>query len=443
MNMNTKSILTTAIAAAFALSGLAQAQDTSTTTQDDPIVTPAPEAQADTAPAQEPAADQATGDTAAEQPATDEAATEEPAAEPSTDEAATDQSAAEPETDEAASDEPAADEPAVEADQAATDAPEATEEPAAEPETAETDENMAEEPDVAAEEVTPDAENAPESAESETGTEEESATETEVATDSPAEEDEDVGVAEAEDHGGDHSTPHIENIDFSFDGPFGAYDVNQLQRGLQIYTEVCSACHGLKYVALRTLGDETGPNLPEDQVNEYAKQWDVFDAELDDTRAATPVDHFPASNLENAPDLSLMAKKRAAFHGPYGLGINQFLKGTGGPEYITAILTAYTGETKEQAGTTFYENTAFPGGWIAMAPPLSDELVEFADDHENDTHHLAEDVSAFLMWTAEPKLGARKQAGFAGVVFLTLLSVLLYLTNKRLWAPIKHRREQD
>lgn len=232
---------------------------------------------------------------------------------------------------------------------------------------------------------------------------------------------------------------HIENIDFSFDGPFGSYDVNQLQRGLQIYTEVCSACHGLKFVALRTLGDEGGPSLPEDQVIEFSKQFDVYDPDLDDTRSATPVDHFPGSNLENAPDLSLMAKKRAAFHGPYGLGINQFLKGTGGAEYIAALMTSYTGEEKEQAGTTFYENTAFPGGWISMAPPIEDEQVEFIDGHANDAHHLAEDVSAFLMWTAEPKLGARKQAGFAGVLFLTLLSVLLYLTNKRLWAPIKHK----
>ena len=234
---------------------------------------------------------------------------------------------------------------------------------------------------------------------------------------------------------------HVENVDFSFDGPFGTYDVNQLQRGLQIYTEVCAACHGLEYVALRTLADEGGPNLPEDQVRAYAEQFEVFDPELDDFRAATPVDHFPASNIETAPDLSLMAKKRAGFHGPYGLGINQFLKGMGGPEYITALLTGYTGEEKTQAGVTLYENTIMPGGWIAMAPPLDDELVEFEDGHANDLHHLAEDVSAFLMWTAEPKLGARKQAGFAGVVFLTLLSVLLYLTNKRLWAPVKYGRK--
>ncbi len=232
---------------------------------------------------------------------------------------------------------------------------------------------------------------------------------------------------------------HVENIPFSFDGPFGSYDQNQLQRGLQVYTEICSACHGLKFVPLRTLGDEGGPDLPDDQVRAYAEFYEVFDAELDDFRTATPSDHFPGSNLENAPDLSLMAKARAGFHGPYGLGINQLMNGIGGPEYITALLTGYTGNDKEEAGAILYENTIFPGGWIAMAPPLYGEDVEFADGHANDLQHLAEDVSAFLMWTAEPKLVARKQAGFVGVMFLTILSVLLYLTNKRIWAPVKGR----
>ncbi|SLN39359.1 Cytochrome c1 precursor [Roseovarius albus] len=234
---------------------------------------------------------------------------------------------------------------------------------------------------------------------------------------------------------------HIHDVDFSFEGPFGKFDQNQLQRGLQIYTEVCAACHGLQYVPFRTLGDEGGPHLPEDQVRAYAEQnFETFDNELDDTRPAKPADHFPGSNIAEAPDLSLMAKARAGFHGPYGTGINQLVKGMGGPEYIASLLTGYTGETKEEAGTTFYENTAFPGGWIAMAPPLAGEDVEFADGHSNELHHEAEDISAFLMWTAEPKMMARKQAGLSGVIFLTVLTVLLYLTNKRIWAPIKGKK---
>ncbi|MCW8843850.1 MAG: cytochrome c1 [Rhodobacteraceae bacterium] len=231
---------------------------------------------------------------------------------------------------------------------------------------------------------------------------------------------------------------HVHDVDFSFEGPFGKFDQNQLQRGLQVYTEVCSACHGMRYVPIRTLADEGGPHLPADQVRAYAEQtFEVFDAELDDYRPAKPTDHFPEGGDPNAPDLSLMAKARAGFHGPYGTGINQLFKGMGGPEYIVSILTGYTGEEKEEAGTTYYENTAFPGGWIAMAPPLYGEDVEFADGHSNELHHEAEDLAAFLMWAAEPKMMARKQAGFVGVLMLTLLASLLFLTNKKLWAPVK------
>ena len=92
---------------------------------------------------------------------------------------------------------------------------------------------------------------------------------------------------------------------------------------------------------IRSLGDEGGPHLPEDQVFAYAEFYEVFDADLDDFRPAKPTDHFPESQLENAPDLSLMAKGRAGFHGPYGLGINQLMKGMGGPEYIATLLTSY------------------------------------------------------------------------------------------------------
>jgi ubiquinol-cytochrome c reductase cytochrome c1 subunit len=233
---------------------------------------------------------------------------------------------------------------------------------------------------------------------------------------------------------------HVHDFAFPHEGPFGTYDQMQLQRGLQIYTEICSACHGLQYVPLRTLADPGGPQLPEDQVRAYAAQFEIFDPEIDDFRPRVPTDHFPHSNLENAPDLSLMAKARKGFSGPYGTGINQLFRGVGGPEYIASLLTGYTGEEKEEAGTIFYENTAFPGGWIAMAPPLYDGAVEFIDGSPNSLEALAVDVAAFLTWTAEPKMMARKQAGFTAVIFLTVLSVLLYLTNKRLWADVKGKK---
>ncbi|MFG6518003.1 cytochrome c1 [Sulfitobacter sp. 1A13496] len=472
-------LLSAVVTLGLALPGTAVlAQDTAT--EEELLTTPAetPEAEAETAPVEESVAEEAPAEEAPgeEAPAEAEAADVEaeaeaaPAEEPAIEAAPAEEAA----TEEAPAEEVATEEEAPADDVATEEVPAAEEAPAEEAAVAEeapaeapaTEEAAAEE---APEEVSAeDASEAPaeevEATDEVQSTAEENA-ENEVIVEDDVDgqahaEDPNVGVMETDDHGeahaaddhgdedghGDdahdsHATPHIDNIDFSFDGPFGGYDVNQLQRGLQIYTEVCAACHGLEYVAMRTLADESGPNMPEEQVIEYAKGYDVYDAELDDTRPGTPVDHFPGSNLPNAPDLSLMAKKRAAFHGPYGLGINQFLKGIGGPEYITALLTGYTGEEKEQAGTVLYENTVFPGGWIAMAPPLSDELVEFADEHANDVQHMAEDVSAFLMWTAEPKLGARKQAGFAGVVLLGLLSVLLYLTNKKLWAPVKNRRK--
>lgn len=236
----------------------------------------------------------------------------------------------------------------------------------------------------------------------------------------------------------------VTDVDFSFEGPFGRFDEAQLQRGLQVYTEICAGCHGLQYVPLRTLGDHGGPHFSEEEVFAYAEQnFEVFDPELDDFRAATPTDHFPGSQLENAPDLSLMAKKRAGFSGPHGSGINQLFKGMGGPEYIYSLLTKYTGEEKEEAGSLFYENKAYPGGWIAMGPPLWGEDVEYADGSPNDIESIAKDVSAFLMWTAEPKMMDRKHAGLAGVVLLSVLSVLLYLTNKRLWAPIKGKSKSS
>jgi ubiquinol-cytochrome c reductase cytochrome c1 subunit len=211
----------------------------------------------------------------------------------------------------------------------------------------------------------------------------------------------------------------------------------QLQRGLKVYTEICAACHGLKYVPLRTL-ESLG--YSEEQVIAYAEQFEVFDPELDDFRPAKPTDHFPENNGVGAPDLSMMAKGRAGFHGPYGTGISQLVNGMGGAEYIASLLAGYTGEQKTEAGATLYENTAFPGGWISMAPPLYGEDVDFDDGHANDIVSQSKDVAAFLMWAAEPKMMERKQAGFVGVFFLIILSVLLYLVNKRIWAPIKGRK---
>ena len=256
----------------------------------------------------------------------------------------------------------------------------------------------------------------------------------------------------------------ITDYAFPFEGPFGSYDQMQLQRGLQVYTEICAACHGLELVAFRNLADDGGPHLPDDQMRAYAEFYEVFDQSLfdgeGDFRTATPADHFPGSSLSSAPDLSLMAKARAGFHGPYGTGLNQLFKGMGGAEYIASLLTGYHEEPEcalEGEPMDGFYNVAFaaggypescidekgkhmvPGSWIAMSQPLYGDDVVFADGHSTELEDVAQDVAAFLMWTAEPKLVARKQAGLTGVIFLTVLSVLLYLTNKRLWAPHKNK----
>lgn len=233
----------------------------------------------------------------------------------------------------------------------------------------------------------------------------------------------------------------ITDYAFSFEGPFGVYDRNQLQRGLQVYTEACSSCHGLQYVPLRTLADRNGPELPEDQVRAYSAMFEIQDPVTGDWRPAEPTDHFPPSMLETAPDLSLMAKARVGFEGPYGLGINQFFRGIGGAEYIASFLTGFTGEEDFQAGTLFYENAAYDG-WVSMAPVLFEGLVEYADGTPATEEQMAQDVAAFLMWAAEPKLVERKRAGFTGVLFLTVLASLLYLSNKRLWAPVKRKAKE-
>lgn len=234
---------------------------------------------------------------------------------------------------------------------------------------------------------------------------------------------------------------HVEDVAFSFEGPMGAFEPEQLQRGLQVFNEVCSACHGMKFVSFRALGEHGGPGYDEEQVKAIAATYEVADKEGEpgDTRPGTPSDKFPANTGAGAPDLSLMAKARAGFHGPAGLGISQLMNGIGGPEYIFSLLTGYTGEEKTMAGSTLYENHTFPGGWISMSPPLSEGAVEYQDGTPATVEQMAEDVSAFLMWAAEPKMHDRKAAGLRNFLYIAFLAVLLYLTNKKLWAAVKKK----
>ena len=453
MTLRTKT-LTAVAALTISVAGFAMAQDGATTASPEQQPETAQTAPSGEAATQEAASeDAASEDAEAEEPAAEDAAAQEPAAEE------------EPAADTPAAEEPAAEEPAAEEaeapaaedaaeeDQAADAAPDET---VAEEEAAETlpadesadqpeaEEEVQDEPapatDETAAEETEAQQEQPAGADAETAVEAESAEEPTVAEDSAAEDEEHAAEAEAEEHG--DGGGHIEDISFSFEGPFGKYDQFQLQRGLQVYTEVCSACHGMKFVSIRSLADEGGPALPEDQVRAYAAGLaEITDEETGEDRPRLPTDHFPTvSGMGMGPDLSLMAKARAGFHGPYGTGLSQLFNGIGGPEYIHALLVGYTGEEIEQAGSIFYGNTAFPSGAISMPPPLSEDLVTYEDGTPATVDQMARDVSAFLMWTAEPKMMDRKMVGLVSVLFLIVLTALLYLTNKRLWAPHKHKK---
>ena len=266
---------------------------------------------------------------------------------------------------------------------------------------------------------------------------------------------------------------HIEDVSFSYEGPFGTFDRHQLQRGFQVFHEVCAACHGLRYLSFRELGSESGPAFPEEQVKAIAALYEVPDEEgaPGDTRPGKPFDKFPANTAADAPDLSLMAKARAGFHGPYGSGLSQLFNGIGGAEYIHAIMTGYH-EPPECAADSAIEgsyNVAFapggfpdsckdekgrhtvPGSWIAMPAPLSEGLVTYAmhggeEGHGEAAHapeasveQMAEDISAFLMWAAEPKLVERKESGLRNILWLAGLTIMLYFTNKALWAKVKRK----
>ena len=258
----------------------------------------------------------------------------------------------------------------------------------------------------------------------------------------------------------------VTDVSFSFEGPFGTYDKYQLQRGFQVYQAVCSGCHGLKYLAFRDLGRSDGPAFPAEQIKAIAAQYTIIDPDHEDgERPGLPSDLFPANDSAGAPDLTLMAKARAGFHGPSGLLINQFFKGIGGPEYIYSILTGYNGKDEEVAGSTLYGNNTMGGGLISMAPPLYEDVAEDydiayaafnadgssveegGDDHHGSAYHapeptmeqMAEDVAAFLMFAAEPAMTERKVAGLRNLLMLLLLAVLLYYTNKKLWASVKRK----
>jgi ubiquinol-cytochrome c reductase cytochrome b/c1 subunit len=246
---------------------------------------------------------------------------------------------------------------------------------------------------------------------------------------------------------------------WSFWGPFGLYDTGQLQRGFKVYREVCQACHGLKLVALESLAWPGGPGFSEEQVKAIAAEYKVK-AEPNEQgevveRPGRPADHFPppfpneqAARFANGgalpPDMSLLAKARTFERGfPWFIfdAFTQYVEE--GPDYIHGILTGYGDAPpgfKMPSPNSSY-NKYFPGHAIGMPKPLSDGQVSYSDGAKETVDQYAKDVSAFLMWAAEPHLDARKRIGLQVFIFLIVLSVLLYFTKKKIWHEIEKPRE--
>lgn len=240
---------------------------------------------------------------------------------------------------------------------------------------------------------------------------------------------------------------------WSFAGPFGAYDKGQLQRGLKVYKEVCSACHGMHLVAFRNLSDL---GYSEAQVKAFAAEYQIpkmgDDGEMAD-QPGLPSDYFP-SPFPNAlaaaaanggaapPDFSLIAKARGVTRGFPQFVLDIF---TGyqesGPDYIYSLLTGYNHEPPagvDIAEGTHYNPYFLNGFSLAMAQPIQDDQVTYEDGAPQTVDQYAHDVSAFLMWAAEPHLEARKKTGFRVMAFMLIFGAMVYMVKRRVWSKIEH-----
>ena len=225
-------------------------------------------------------------------------------------------------------------------------------------------------------------------------------------------------------------------VNWSFKGITGKFDRASLQRGFQIYKEVCSSCHSMKYLSYRNLSESGGPEFTEEQVKAIAANFEVTDGPNSDgemfTRPAKLSDKFvmPFANVKAAqaanggaypPDMSVLAKARS-----------------GGVDYIYSVLLGYedppSGVTLEDG---VYYNKYMYGNNIKMSEPLSDGLVEYSDGTIASKEQMAKDVTTFLMWTAEPHLEARHKMGFKAILYLIILTVLVYFSMKKIWSGIE------
>jgi cytochrome c1 len=240
-----------------------------------------------------------------------------------------------------------------------------------------------------------------------------------------------------ETHSSSHG-PKIAPRSWSFGPPFGTFDNAQLQRGFQVYRDICAGCHSMRLLSYRNLGEPGGPEFSQKAVEALASKVQITDGPDDkgqmfqrpgraSDRFRSPYPNEQAARASNQgalpPDLSVIAKARP-----------------GGPDYIYALLTGYR-EPPEgvELSKGMHYNAAFPGHQIAMPQLLRDDSVRYTDGTEKTLDNYARDVAAFLMWAAEPKLEERHRLGLRVMIFLLALAVIMYLAKRVVWAPL-HRQ---
>ena len=226
--------------------------------------------------------------------------------------------------------------------------------------------------------------------------------------------------------------------DWSFKGLFGKFDRGSLQRGYQVYTEVCAACHSMQYLSYRNLAEQGGPEFTEEEAKAIAANFEVLDGPNSEgemfTRPAKLSDKFvmPYANDEEAksanggaypPDMSVLVKARK-----------------GGADYVYSLLLGYEDPPSGiKLDDGVYYNKYMYGNKIKMPAPLADDLVEYSDGTKATQEQMAKDVVNFLMWSAEPHLETRHKTGFRVISYLIILTVLVYFSMKKIWSRVESK----
>ena len=229
---------------------------------------------------------------------------------------------------------------------------------------------------------------------------------------------------------------------WSFKGVFGTFDRASLQRGYQVYQEVCAGCHSVQHLSYRNLFEEGGPEFSKEEAKAIASQFEIEDGPNSDgemfMRPARLSDNFvkPYPNVEAStaanggaypPDMSVLVKARA-----------------GGADYIYSLLLGY-----EEAPSDFelddgvYYNKYMPGNKIKMSEPISDDIVEYSDGTETTKAQISKDVTAFLVWASEPHLESQHRMGFKTIIYLIILITLVYMSKKKVWSRFGSKEEEE